>query len=95
MSDMNMGDVSRRLGVTVTSELLDELGIKIIQGKGRARFVAESQWPAVCDAVADYILSRKGASTPPKPAAKVKIDPPAPVGASNTALPFDEDDDEL
>lgn len=98
MTDLNMGDISRRLGVGVSSELLESLGIPVIQGKGRARTVAELHWPALCAAVGDWCASRVGAKTPPKPAAIVSkaevkvISTPTAQPGSSTDL---DDDDEL
>lgn len=84
-TQMNMGDVSRRMGYVVTSALLEQLGIPIIQGKGRSVFVDEKHWPAICDALGDYSVSRKNAKPVPKPP-KAEAAPAATAG---------DDDDEL
>ena len=84
-TQMNMGDVSRRLGFIVTSELLEQLGIPITPGKGRAVYVEEKHWPAICDAIGDYAVSRKSAKLVPKPE-KAAAKPTATAG---------DDDDEL
>lgn len=68
MSDhMNTGDVSRRLGIAVTAELLESLGIEPAGRDKRATLFAEDQWPTICERVSAYVMGRIDEPRAPKP----------------------------
>ena len=89
---MNTGDVCRRLGLSVTSELLSNLGIAPVEIAKRASLYSEEQWPMICKKVASFVQSRVGVATPPRPEKKGKAAPP-PAAASKQAPYLDDDDD--
>lgn len=69
---MNTGDISRRLGVPVTVELLEELGFKPIGKDKRASLWDQADYPKMCVAVGDYIKGRTNIPMQPKPEKKSK-----------------------
>lgn len=81
---MNMGDVSRRLGINVTAELLESIGIEPVGRDKRAVFFAEEDWPMICAKLAAYIKNRVDEprhprpEKAPKPAKKTAAPAPAP-----------------
>lgn len=89
---MNTGDVSRRLGIPVTAELLTELGFKPVGRDKRAVLWAPEDYPKMCDAVGKYIAGRKNVPMQPKPDRPTKVKKPA---AGKPPAPSDDDDEEL
>lgn len=95
MSDMNTGDVCRRLGVNVSGELLSSLGIEPAERNRRASLYSEAQWPTICKAVSRYVASRIDAPTPPRPAKPEKAPKVKPTsGSTDTKSMFKGDDDD-
>lgn len=94
MSDMNTGDVCRRLGVNVSNELLSSLGIEPAARERRAYLYSEAQWPAICKAVSRYVAGRVDADTPPRPAKPERASKVSKTAAGTKPM-FNEDDDEL
>ena len=79
---MNTGDVGRRLGVGVTAELLESMGIEPAGRDKRATLFAESDWPAICEKLSAYILGRIDEPRAPRPdrlAKKASAPAPAPA----------------
>jgi hypothetical protein len=87
---MNTGDVSRRIGVPITAELLQELGFTPTGKDKRAVLWDEDDYPAMCDALGRWIFGRKAMPMQPKPAAAPAKGKPK-AGASKPA----DDDEEL
>ncbi len=87
---MNTGDVSRRMDIPVTAEKLASLGFKPAGQDKRATLWAQSDYPAMCKAVAKYIESRAGVPMQPKPETKPKVKPE--TKPTNSA-PVDDDDE--
>lgn len=88
MSTMNTGDVSRRIGVPITSDLLKELGFKPVGQDKRATLWAEKDFKAMCVSLANWIKERQTVPMQPKPVAATK-----PGATKNT--PAAADDEEL
>jgi hypothetical protein len=93
VTTMNTGDVSRRLGLVVTTELIKGLGFKPIGQDKRATLFAQSDYPAICKALGKWVAAKADVPMQPKPERKEKV-----LGAdkSKPATPaVVEDDDEL
>lgn len=77
MSDktMNTGDISRRLGVPVTVELLKELGFTEAGKDKRASLWDQDDYPEMARKVGEYIKSRANVPMQPKPDRKAKPTP--------------------
>jgi hypothetical protein len=90
---MNTGDVCRRLGLNVTAELLNSLGIAPVQTDKRASLYSEEQWPLICKKVAGYVQSRLSVATPPRPAAKKAKAPDSPPPAAAKTPDLDDDEE--
>ncbi len=86
---MNMGDVSRRLGINVTAELLESIGIEPVGRDKRAVFFAEEDWPEICRKLAAYINARINEPRHPRPEKAPK--PAKKTGASAPAPYIDPD----
>lgn len=86
---MNTGDVSRRLGVPVTVELLEELGFKPIGKDKRASLWDQADYAEMAKKVGSYVQSRADVPMQPKPDRK----PAKTTPAAKTTPP--DDDDEL
>lgn len=71
MSDtMKIGDITASVGVTVTSELLTTIGFTPEPIPGRAKIYKSSDYPAICEALGEWIKNRKDVrKVAPKPAA--------------------------
>jgi hypothetical protein len=90
MTTMNMGDINRRLGLgssAVNAELLQGLGFEPVGKDKRAVLFAQSDYPAICKAVAKYISDRASVPMQPKPE-KVEKAP-----AKAKAPPADDDEE--
>lgn len=96
---MNTGDVSRRIGLTITAELLQELGFEPAGRDKRAVLWDEADYPAMCDALGKHIIGRKAVPMQPRPTPapkKEKADPPKlRGGAKMPSSAMDDDDEEL
>lgn len=90
MSDfptMNTGDITRRIGLTITSGLLKECGFEPADTDKRAQLYKQSDYEAICDALAEHIRSKKNVPMQPRPErepAKPKKDA-APTGDAKKA----------
>lgn len=72
---MNTGDVSRRLGVPVTVELLESLGFKSVGKDKRASLWSQDDYPAMAAKVGNYVKGRADVPMQDKPAKKSKAEP--------------------
>lgn len=91
---MNTGDVSRRIGLTITAELLQELGFEPAGRDKRAVLWDEADYPAMCDALGKHIIGKKAVPMQPKPTPAPKKDKAPKTRASKSAKPPAGDDDE-
>lgn len=91
---MNTGDVCRRIGITITSELLLALGFKPEGRDKRAVLWDDDDYPAMCDAIGKHIIGKKAVPMQARPAAAPKKDKAPKTRASKTATPPAGDDDE-
>jgi hypothetical protein len=94
---MSVGDINRRLGdVPVTEKLLAKLGFEAVGRDKRAVLYKQSDYPAMCDAVAKYVKSKVHVPMQPRPEKDEKPGKPATkASAGTTAKGFDEDEEEL
>lgn len=90
---MNTGDVSRRIGVPVTVELLQELGFKPVGQDKRASLWNQADYPKMCAAIGDWVKGRHGVPMQPKPARAVKKTESAAGNTTSTGGTFANDDD--
>ena len=89
---MNTGDVTRRIGLVVTSDLIAQLGFKAVGQDKRATLWAQSDYPAMCKALSKWVAGKADVPMQPKPERKEKGGKPtAPV----TGKPAPDDDDDL
>lgn len=103
MSDtptMMTGDVCRRVGLTIPAALLEELGFKPIAKDKRAQLWPQSDYPAMCVAIGQWVKDRQKIPMQPKPEAPPKKPkkgalPPGPSAAAKkpaAAAKYDTDD---
>lgn len=94
---MNTGDVCRRIGITITSELLLALGFKPEGRDKRAVLWDDDDYPAMCDAIGKHIISKKAVPMQARPAAAPKKNkmPKLRGGAKLPSPPAGDDDEEL
>lgn len=92
---MNTGDVSRRLGLPVTAEQLEGYGFKPSGRDKRAVLWDEDDYPAMCDAIAEYVLSRKAVPMQPRPDRPPAKGKPKASETKAGAKPPADDDEEL
>jgi hypothetical protein len=91
---MSVGDINRRLDdVPVTEKLLSKLGFERISRDKRAVLYKQSDYPAICKAVAKYIESKAAVPMQPRPQKDEKPGKPAVKASAGTTA--DEDEDEL
>lgn len=91
---MNTGDLSRRLGVPVTVELMKSLGFNPVGKNKRADLWNPNEYGAMNDALCKYINGRRGIGPVPKPTRAPSPAPaPAPAPAASGDDFLDEDDD--
>ena len=86
---MQTGDVSRRLGIPVTADLLTNLGFTVVGTDKRAQLWAQSDYPEMCERLAEFIRGKADVPMQPRPAPppkKVK-DGAAPAAAGKTPAP--------
>ena len=89
---MNTGDVTRRIGLVVTSDLIAQLGFKAVGQDKRATLWAQSDYPAMCKALSKWVAGKADVPMQPKPERKEKgSKAPAPVKGK----PAPDDDDDL
>lgn len=89
---MNTGDVTRRIGLVVTSDLIAQLGFKAVGQDKRATLWAQSDYPAMCKALSKWVAGKADVPMQPKPERKEKGGKPtAPVKGK----PAPDDDDDL
>lgn len=88
MTTMNTGDVSRRIGVPITSDLLKELGFKPVGQDKRATLWAETDYKPMCVSLSAWIKNRQTVPMQPKPVAAAK-----PGATKNTPAAADDEDD--
>lgn len=80
VQQIKTGDITARLGMTVTSDLIINLGFPPDARDKRATLWDEAKWPAICDAIAGHVVKQKKATTlavrkgAPAPAASVVDD---------------------
>lgn len=70
MTTMNMGDINRRLGLgssAVNAQMLIDMGFEPAGRDKRAVLFNESDYPAMCNAIGNYIKGRAGVPMQPKP----------------------------
>ena len=89
---MNTGDVTRRIGLVVTSDLIKELGFKAVGQDKRATLWAQSDYPAMCKALSKWVAGKADVPMQPKPERKEKG---SKATASTKAATTVDDDDAL
>lgn len=93
---MMTGDVTRRVGLTIPADLLKELGFTPVGQDKRATLWAQSDYPAMCVSLGNWLKERQKVPMQPKPAPaakKEKKDSKPPTGAKPSATPkYDVDD---
>lgn len=92
MTTMNTGDVTRRIGLVVTTDLIKGLGFKPVGQDKRATLFAQSDYPAICKALGKWVAAKAEVPMQPKPERKEKV---LGAGKGKPATPPVEDDDEL
>lgn len=92
---MQTGDVSRRMGIPLTEKMLTDAGFTPVGKDKRAVLWAQSDYPAMCKAIAKTIFDRQNVPMQPRPdrspAAK-KTATQETTKKVNTA-PVDDDDE--
>lgn len=92
-NEMNTGDISRRLGIPITVELLEELGFKAVRRDHRAHIWDQDDYPAMCIAIGNHITERQDVPMQPRPEPKPKKEKePKPNGKKNEPAPSADDD---
>ena len=93
---MSVGDINRRLGDApqVTERLLTALGFESVGRDKRAVLYKQSDYPAMCNAVANYIKGKAGVPMQPRPEKDEKPGKPAAASGSGRAQGSDNDDDD-
>ena len=82
---MQTGDIQRRIGILgVTEQLLIDLGFKSVDKNKRAVLWDQADYPAMCEAVGNYIKARATMPMQPKPERVRKEKPAADAGAAPT-----------
>jgi hypothetical protein len=92
VSTMNTGDVTRRIGLVVTTELIKALGFKPVGQDKRATLFAQSDYPAMCKALAKWVAGKAEVPMQPKPVRKEKGSK-ASTAAGKPATTVNDDDD--
>lgn len=93
MNTMNTGDVCRRIGLVVTTELLLELGFEPVGKDKRATLWDQADYRPMCVAIGKHIADKQTVPMQPKPAGKPKASAPAAAKSKPTKPPVDDDDD--
>lgn len=94
---MSVGDINRRFGdVPVTERLLTKLGFEPVGREKRAVLYDQKDYPAMCNAVADYIRKKDTVPMQPRPEKEEKPAkaPSKPTAATSTPKGFDEEDED-
>lgn len=92
MTTMNVGDINRRLGLNssaVTAQLLSDLGFEPAGRDKRATLYNESDYPAICNAVGNYVKGRANVPMQPRP------EKPEKAAKGSDKKPPADDDEEL
>lgn len=100
MSDvplMMTGDVTRRIGLTIPAALLEELGFQPVAKDKRAQLWAQSDYPAMCVALGQWVKDRQKIPMQPKPEAAPKKPkkgalPSSPAAKKGAVAQYDTDD---
>lgn len=94
---MNTGDICRRIGITITAELLQELGFEPEARDKRAFLWDDDDYPAMCDAIGKHIIGKKAVPMQPRPEPAPRKEKAPKTSASKPAKPpaGDDDDEEL
>jgi hypothetical protein len=90
VSTMNTGDVTRRIGFVVTSELIKDLGFKAVGQDKRATLWAQSDYPAMCKALSKWVAGKVDVPMQPKPERKEKGSKA--TASAKAATTVDDDD---
>lgn len=61
MQTMKLGAICERLGLTVTRAFLESIGINPVGTDKNAVLFAESDWPAICDAIISHVQHKRNA----------------------------------
>ncbi len=90
---MQTGDVWRRMGIPLTEKMLTDAGFTPVGKDKRAVLWAQTDYPAMCKAIAKVIFDRQNVPMQPRPdrtpAAKKTTSQPA----AKTTPPQDDEDE--
>lgn len=64
---MQTGDVSRRMGIPLTEKMLTDAGFRPVGKDKRAVLWSQSDYPAMCKAIAKVIFDRQNVPMQPRP----------------------------
>lgn len=78
------GDISTRIGMTVTAELITSIGFPPDETMKRAKLWDADKFPAICDALAKHVRKQANSTA----TAPTKSKP-----AEQSSLDLDDDDD--
>lgn len=56
------GDISARIGLTVTADLITSLGFPPDETQKRAKLWDESKYPKICQAIADHVAGKSNST---------------------------------
>ena len=56
------GDISARIGLTVTADLITSLGFPPDETQKRAKLWDADKYPAICDAIAGHVRGKRDSS---------------------------------
>lgn len=82
VKQIKTGDISARIGLTVTADLIVGLGFPPDATDKRAKLWNAEKYPAICNAIADNIRGKAGSTAMAESKAK-----------GNTPPPVDDDDE--
>ena len=89
---MLTGDICRRIGLTISAEMLQELGFEPIGRNKRAVLWDQRDYPAMCVSVGKWIADRQTVPMQPKPAPPKRVGKKEPAATTTSQ---EDDDDEL
>lgn len=92
MSTMNTGDVSRRVGLTITAERLLELGFTPAGRDKRAVLWNQSDYPVMCKELGKWIAGRANVPMQPRPEGIKTKEAPTAIASTNSGT---DDEEEL
>lgn len=96
-SEMLTSEVSARIGIVITAQLLRDLGFEPVRLDKRAVLWAVSDYPRMCSALAEHIASKSDVPRPDNLAEKTVKKPTEKAtskGAQKTQAAGSTDDDE-